>query len=239
MAFRYCLPERGVASLKRCGDTLDTVRLKWSCYKHSGRLQICFVLLRRCNGVHAGRVLLSLALGTLCTFQGTPHSFYTAAFGVVARSSVCCVCLAWYSYILADGTGESQAIFLQFFEVRHLAQCGRVYTVQSATLDTENRETAVKASGGLCKAFYRLGGVNIRGRGGKRRVGASMGLQRHFCACGHLHTRTQGAYVGTQARGRMRAHVARVRACIRMCAGMYARVRARMASGESVKVCIL
>ena len=131
MAFRYCLSERGVASLKRCGDTLDTVRLKWSCYKHLGRLQICFVLLWRCKGVHTGRVLLSLVLVTLCTCQGTPHGFYTAAFGVVARSLVCCVCLAWYGYIVAAGTGKVKLFFAIFrgsasctmWEGLHCAKC--------------------------------------------------------------------------------------------------------------------
>lgn len=90
-------------------------------------------------------------------FQGTPHGFYTAAFEVVARSSVCCVCLVWYGYIVAAGTGKVKR-FSAFFH--DLASCTMWEGLHcaSVTLDTENRETAVKASGRLCKAFYRLGG---------------------------------------------------------------------------------
>lgn len=53
-------------------------------------------------------------------FQGTPHGFYTAAFEVVARSWVCCVCLALYGYIVAAGTGKVKLFFAIF---RGLASC--------------------------------------------------------------------------------------------------------------------
>ena len=74
-----------------------------------------------------------------------------------ARSSVGCVCLAWYGYIVAAVTWKVKR-FSAFFhgsacctmwEGLHCAKC---YTGHG------NRETAVKASVRLCKAFYRMGG---------------------------------------------------------------------------------
>lgn len=130
MAFRYCLPERGVASLKRCGDTLDTVRLKWSCYKHSGRLQICFVLLRRCKGVHAGRVLLSLVLVTLCTCQGSRLCSCTAASaGSLLRTFSGWLCLSCLVWLHCSGWHmESQVVFCIF------SRFGILHNVGGSTL---------------------------------------------------------------------------------------------------------
>lgn len=87
-------------------------------------LSICGTLLAACHGDTFGA-------GFVFGFQGTPHGFYTAAFGVVARSLVCCVCLAWYGYIVAAGTGKVKLFFAIFrgsasctmWEGLHCAKC--------------------------------------------------------------------------------------------------------------------
>lgn len=101
-------------------------------------------------------------------FQGSRLCSCTAASaGDLLRTFVgwlCLSCLVWLQ--CKRSHMESQALFRIFFTVWHLAQVEwstvvQVVTCVAAHTHTRTRvgrETAVKASRRLCKAFYRRGG---------------------------------------------------------------------------------
>ena len=99
-------------------------------------------------------LLLSLFRVALCIFQGALHGVFTAAFEGVAHSSVYCVCLAWYGYIVAAGTRKVKWFFA-IFHGSAFYTSARVYSCANCyTCDSTHTRTRTRREGNGCKWLY-------------------------------------------------------------------------------------